>query len=164
MIFKIKKGRHYSNGFIHKLMNFFHNNDRMSYFCTFNDSAIYTDTTQDKYDVNKLFGFSIGQHHINSYRFGWNVLDNQIHIYAYSYINAKRVIQEICVIEKDKTYKFIIKVKDGKAVFTVIDGNYNLKQAIQPALKNRHFGYQLWPYFGGNKTAPKDIFIELIEF
>jgi len=91
-------------------------------------------------------------------------LDGKIHIYAYSYANTKRIIQDICVVEKDKEYKFIIKIKSGRAIFTVIDREYNLKQAIQPAPRNRLFGYHLWPYFGGNKTAPKDIFIELNEF
>ena len=45
MIFKIKKGRHYCNGFLYKLFSFFHNTDRMSYYCRFTDSTIYTDDT-----------------------------------------------------------------------------------------------------------------------
>ncbi len=163
MIFKIKKDHHYSNQFIHKLINFFHNSDRMSYYCTFTDS-LYTDTTVDRFDVNKLFGFSIGMHHVNSYRFGWNVLDDKIHIYAYSYVNKQRLIDEICVVEKDKEYKFIIKINKGKTYFSVIDEEYNIKQAVQSASLTNFFGYRLWAYFGGNKTAPKDIFIELIEF
>jgi len=162
MIFKIKKGNHYSNGYLYKFFNFFHSSDKMSHYCTFTDSTIYNDETKHKFDVNKLFGFSIGQHHVNSYRFGWNVLDNNIHIYAYSYVNTKRIIDEICVVETNKPYKFIIKLKDGKAIFTVLDKDYVLKQVIQPILKNKYLGYRLWPYFGGNNTAPKDIFIEII--
>jgi|ERR1035437_1302435 hypothetical protein len=163
MIFKIKKGRHFSNQLIHKLVSSFHNSDRLSYYCIFTDT-LYTDTTVDRFDVNKLFGFSIGMHHVNSYRFGWNVLDDKIHIYAYSYINSQCVIDEICIIEKDKEYKFIIKINNGKAFFSVIDEEYCIKQVIQSAPLNKFIGYHLWPYFGGNKTPPKDIFIELIEF
>lgn len=163
MIFKIKKGRHYCNKFLHKLFNSYHNSDRLSYFCIFKDSAVYTDTTSHKLDINKLFGFSIGMHHTNSYRFGWNVQEGKIHIYAYSYVNSKRISQEICLVDKDKEYNFIIKVKDGRAVFSVIDEESNIKQVIQPAPLNRFIGYHLWPYFGGTKTAPQDIFIELIE-
>lgn len=160
MIFKIKKNKHYSNKFIYKLINFFHDTNKMTFYCEFDDSALYNDTSEDRFDVNKLFGFSLGLHHVNSYRFGWNVLDGKIHIYAYSYINSKRVIDEICVIENNKKYKFIINIKNGKAIFTIVDDNYNLKQVIQLAPSKKIFGYHLWPYFGGNKTAPNDIFIK----
>ena len=164
MIFNIKKNRHYSDGLLYKLINLFHDSDRMAYSVTFNDTAIYYDETLDKFDVNKLFGFSIGFHHINSYRFGWNSHDGQIHIYAYSYVKGERIIQEICCVEIDKEYKFLIRIKNGKIIFTIIDENHQIKQSVQKVSSSRFFGYCLWPYFGGNKTAPKNISIELNEF
>ena len=161
MIFSIKKGRHYSDGFLYKIINLFHDSDNMTHFVTFNETAIYTDETLDKFDVNKLFGFSIGLHHRNSYRFGWNSYDGKIHIYAYSYINGKRTIDEICVVEQDLEYKLMIRIKNGKVIFSVIDNEYNIKQAVQFSSNKRLLGYCLWPYFGGNKTASKNINIEI---
>lgn len=163
MKFKIKKGNHYSNKFLYKLFNFFHYSDHLSYFCKFNKSALYIDTTENRFDINKLFGFSIGRHHINSYRFGWNVLDGVIHIYAYSYIDSVRRFEEICTIDIDKEYKFIVKLKNGYALFTIIDDSFHIKQALHPYKQKNSLGYCLWPYFGGNNRAPQSITIELIK-
>jgi hypothetical protein len=164
MIFKIKKNKHYSNCLIYKLKNIFNRFNRASYIVTFNETAIYDDTTIDKHDVNKLFGFSNGLHHKNSNRFGWNCLDGKIHIYAYSYLNGDRIIDYICNIGINNQYKFIISNKNNNAIFTVIDSESNITQVIQKTSNNSFLRYNLWPYFGGNKTAPKDIFIELIKY
>lgn len=161
MIFTIEKNHHYSDGFIYKLLNAFHDSNRMAYFVKFNESTLYSDETVDRFDVNKLFGFSIGLHHNNSYRFGWNCLDGKIHIYAYSYIKGVRNIDEICVIENDKEYKFIIRLNGDKAIFTVVSEDYDINQVTQLVPTSKFFGYCLWPYFGGNKKAPHKISIEL---
>lgn len=163
MIFTIEKDRHYSDGFIYKLLNMFHDSNRMAYLVKFDSSTLYLDETVDRFDVNKLFGFSIGLHHNNSYRFGWNCLDNKIHIYAYSYIKGVRVINEICVIENDKEYRFIIRINGNKVLFSVISEDYNINQVTQSAPTNKFFGYCLWPYFGGNKAAPHKISIDLVQ-
>lgn len=165
MIFKIKKGHHYSDGFLYKIFNFFHKSDRIRKIVNFNENSKYIDETLDKFDVNKLFGFSNGYHHKNSYRFGWNCLDGKIHIYAYSYINSIRQIDEICSINTNQEYKFIIKVNKNKVIFSVINDKFILTQIVQTMEKlpkNNIIKYTLWPYFGGNKIAPKNILIELI--
>lgn len=161
MIFKINYDSHYSNSFIYKLFHLLNFKNRMEYFVKFDRDALYTDTTSHKFDVNKLFGFSIGYHHNNSHRFGWNVIDGQIHIQAYSYIDKKRVIEDVCIIEPDKEYKFIISLKGSKAIFTIIDGNYEIKQIVIPTTPKKVWGYKLWPYFGGTKVAPQTIHISL---
>lgn len=162
MIFKIKKGHHYSNNFIFKLVNLFHTSDRMAYTILFNETNKYIDETVDKFDVNKLIGYSKGLHHKNSYRFGWNCLNDKIHIYGYSYINGVRVIDEICEVDIDKEYTLLIRTKNGKVIYTVIDSEYQMKQAVQKITTKKIFGYNLWPYFGGNKTSPKNMLIELV--
>lgn len=162
MIFKIKKGHHYSNGLVYKLFNFFHTSDRMAYVIVFNETNKYIDESIDRFDVNKLIGYSKGYHHQDSYRFGWNCIENKIHIYAYSYIDGIRVIDEICEVETDKYYTFLIRTKNGKVIYTVTDSEYNMKQVVQKITTKKVLGYNLWPYFGGNKTAPKNISIELV--
>lgn len=131
----------------------------MDYYVTFSKDCIYDDTTSHKFDVNKLFGFSIGYHHNNSYRFGWNVIGGQIDIHAYSYVNKKRVIQQICSINPEKEYKFSIIVKDSKVIFNIIDEDFNLSQTIISTTPKKIWGYKLWPYFGGTKLAPQTIHI-----
>ena len=163
MIFTIRKGKHFSNHWFYKLFSSVNIDDRKSYYITFKDTAIYTDETPDRFDVNKLFGFSIGLHHKNSYRFGWNCLENKIHIYAYCYVNGERVIKDICVVDTNAEYKFIIKLNKGKCIFSVIDSTYKLNLSIIDIPTKKVFGYELWPYFGGNKTAPQKIDIELIK-
>ncbi len=161
MVFSIKKGNHFSNRFIHKILSFFNINRKMIYMIKFDESALYSDDTLDRYDVNKLFGFSIGMHHNNSYRFGWNCLNNEIHIYAYLYVEGKRIINEIGVIKINETHKFIIYLNGSKCIFSVTDSKLNLKQVIFNVKNKKVFGYNLWPYFGGNKTATQNINIEM---
>jgi hypothetical protein len=166
MMFTIYKGFHYCNKSLYKLFNLFNDKKRMSYYVTFNETALYVDDTLDRFDVNKLFGFSLGMHHKNSYRFGWNCLDGKIHIYAYAYVNGERIITEICKIKINEEHRFTIFMNNtGKCVFTVIDSSDNIHQAIVMGHKHKEklFGYKLWPYFGGNKPAPQKIEIDLIE-
>jgi hypothetical protein len=134
----------------------------MEYYVTFNHDCIYIDNTVDMFDVNKLFGFSIGLHHDDSHRFGWNVVDGSIQIYAYSYVDKKRVIKEMCGIEPSKEYKFNIVRKNSKVMFNVFDTDgLIISQVTIPINTKKILGYKLWPYFGGNKLAPHTMHITL---
>ena len=163
MIFNIKKGRHYSGSFFYKILHLLNFKSRMSYYIYFDDSCLYNDETSHKYDVNKLFGFSIWYHHENSYRIGWNSLNNKINLYAYSYINGERIIQNLCVVETNQEYKCIININNSKVIFTVIDSESNINQVIQPITPKKVIGYKLWPYFGGTQIASHNMVIELTE-
>ncbi len=75
----------------------------------FEQSAIYQFNDEDQHDVNKLFGFSVGWHHKNSYRFGWRPSADltKIEIVAYEYRNGVRVpTMPICEIEPFHWYSF----------------------------------------------------------
>lgn len=161
MVFSIKKGSHYSNNILYKICSFFNTNEKVSYMVTFDDSGLYIDDTLDKYDVNKLFGFSNGWHHKNSYRFGWNSLYGKIHVYGYSYINGKRFSQEFAVIRPNEEYRMTIRVKNGKCIYTITDSEFKINQIVVNVPSKSIYGYMLWPYFGGNKTAPQKIKINL---
>lgn len=173
MIFKIKSGNHYSNGFIYKIFHMLNFSNDMEYYVTFDKDSTYVDTTDHKFDVNKLFGFSIGYHHNNSHRFGWNVIDGKIHIQSYSYINKIRIIKDICVIKPETKYKFTIFTNDPGTnvtftVVTAVDGVYSEMEVGSVTIPTNCrggsemvFGYKLWPYFGGTKVAPQEINILL---
>lgn len=162
MNFTIKKDHHYSDGFLFKLFNLVSVSNRLEYIVEFDSSCIYDLISEDQYDINKLFGFSSGMHHVNSARFGWNWDGRHLHIYSYCYINKKRNISYICSIDLEKEYKFIILNKKTSYLFTIIDLETN--KIYQTSITKQPTplpGYQLWPYFGGNCKAPHDIKISL---
>ena len=164
MIITIKKGKHYSNGFIYKILNFFNFKNKLEYIVEFDDSALYKIEGIDKYDINKLFGFSSGLHHKNSARFGWVVVEKEIFIYSYCYIDKKRVSQFITKINYNGRYKFSILDVDSEYVFTV--SNIDTKESRhltqeKGSQKTFRFGYKLWQYFGGNLKSPENITISL---
>lgn len=132
----------------------------------FSNSCIYHFDDDDQYDVNKLFGFSIGFHHNNSCRFGWrpNKDLTKIEIVGYEYHNKVRIPTiPICEVELNKWYEYkIIYLSGFKTVHYIVGdavnnfvGGYNTIE-----LKNKFsLGYTLRLYFGGNKKAPHNIVI-----
>lgn len=161
MKFTIKRGKHYSNNFIYKIINFFNFKNSIKRKIYFDETSLYEDDTIDKFDVNKLVGFSMGFHHINSYRFGWNCLNNKIYLYAYAYVDGVRVIKDMCNIELNTEHTLTIKVNGSKVVFMVFVNGKILSRVTLDKPKNKMIGYNLWPYFGGNKLAPHDIVISI---
>ena len=156
--FKIKKGNH-SSGF----RFWFTFGSHLSYKCKLDSSSLYTINGVDKYDVNKLFGLSTSfSHHTNSARIGWTSLEaNTIELYAYVYDNKKRLIEKITNVDVNKEFKCSIKVKKGVFTFEVVQEDK--LSIINLLVENKHlsFKYFLYPYFGGNISAPHDIYIYL---
>jgi hypothetical protein len=155
----IKAGQHYSNqsGYFPISLT------EMKFIVRFNESAIYsTRHEHNKRDINKLFGFSDNskQHHEYSARFGWRYMDDKLTLHAYVYNNGKRVETELGQIQLNKDYTCSIKVSGGKYIFT-LDGKST--QMNRSALTAKAEGYKLFPYFGGDETAPHDIKILIRE-
>jgi hypothetical protein len=134
----------------------------------FEQSAIYKFDDEDQHDVNKLFGFSIGHHHKNSYRFGWRPSADltKIEIVGYEYRNGIRVPTiPICEIDPFRWYSFSMHYDPeyGELDYIVCDQS-GLRECSGVSSKfefKNHFllGYTLGLYFGGNKKAPHDITI-----
>jgi len=165
MIFTTKKGKHYSNNLLYKLFNFFNFSKKQEYIVRFTDTCAYSLNEVDQTDVNKLFGFSNGFfHHKDSVRFGWNYLDDRIVLYAYIYQNGKKNSTYICRVELETENKLTIFVENDSYIFQVEKLKTGLKSKLK-VYKNKKFvfGYNLWPYFGGNNVAPQDISIEMVK-
>jgi hypothetical protein len=134
----------------------------------FTCSTIYKFDDEDQHDINKLFGFSVGMHHTNSFRFGWRPTADLsgIEIVGYEYRDGVRVPAiTICDIQLEKWYGFAICYDPE---FSTIDyivcerfGNYECTGAESSVdfEFDKHWGYTLGLYFGGNKKAPHDITI-----
>lgn len=126
----------------------------------FTKSCLYDLHNVDELDTNKLFGFSIGYHHNTSFRFGWRPIleENKIELIAYEYQNKIRSIKPICKVNVDQRINFKLGYNPitNEIIYcandSIIINKINLK-------KKFGLGYKLGLYFGGNETAPQDIYI-----
>lgn len=137
----------------------------MKFVVRFDSSAIYkTIIPENQYDINKLFGFSDNNahHHEYSARIGWAWNDNGLRLYAYVYNKGIRESKEIGIIAIGKPTNCSIKILGNRYVFTV---NATKVEMPRHATTEKALGYRLFPYFGGDETAPHpiNIWIRLID-
>jgi len=134
----------------------------LSFETIFDHSAIYeTKTAENQYDINKLLGFADcnAHHHDNSARFGWRWLDGKLEIHAYVYNDKVRSSQYIGEVDLNKSYHYNLSINNDYYIFN-LEGNDPVYMKRTGAC-NRGFYYMLFPYFGGNETAPHDILIKV---
>ena len=123
----------------------------------FDNSAVYTTVIpQNQHDINKLYGFSDNDahHHDYSARFGWNYMNNKLLLYAYVYNSSQRQTKEIATIVPGKTYNCSITVESDKYIFTIDGVHHSMQRSSTVPVAS---GYMLYPFFGGDETAPHDI-------
>ena len=158
--YTIKKDKHSSGWFNVGLTM----KDTITFDCFFEPSCLYTLDTVDKYDINKLYGFSTSwNHHIQSARVGWRCLDGQtIELLTYSYNKGVRTIgsEEILgVVRPNQKFRCSIKDIETEYVYTfhcADTGEY--KEIRNPKQSDKvWFKYTLDFYFGGNLTAMHDM-------
>lgn len=154
----IKKGNHRSGFF----PNLYLKMVSSKYEIMFSDNCFYKLGDVDDYDINKLFGISFGLHHKNSMRFGWNIDEDKIAIYAYYYKLGIRFMNKLISINANEVYTFEIKVHDNFFELSIVNKNHQLINTTNIAkAKTVNWGYRLFPYFGGNKCAPHDMEIKM---
>ena len=128
----------------------------------FTDSCMFDLKDEDQWDVNKLFGFSIGHHHHTSFRFGWRPLlnENLIGIVAYEYHDGER--QKTIPFHKVKLnewYEYTIIYKSNKQQIHYLVSTGGFERHNLNIKRRWGLGYTLGIYFGGNEKAPQDIII-----
>jgi hypothetical protein len=158
LVYTIKQGRHYADRNAYKKVSA----NQLRFAVTFDSSAIYTTTDPgNQGDINKLYGLSDcgSDHHTNSARFGWRWYGGKLELHAYSYINQERKSAYIGDIALGKATVCEIKLEDDKYVFTADGRSVSLPRLCNGAGE----GYQLYPYFGGDETAPHDVKITIQE-
>jgi len=129
----------------------------------FDSSAIYKALTPgNQYDIHKLYGFSDNDadHHTFSARFGWRWENNALRLFTYVYNNRVLSKKEIMILKIDTIYDCSIAVSKEQYLFTVNDISVSMPRLSTTATGN---GYKLYPYFGGDETAPHDIRIWIKE-
>lgn len=164
----IKKGRHYPfPGFMIQLPKWV-SKKKPTYMrrCfKFTESCLFDLHDEDQWDVNKLFGFSIGWHHKTSFRFGWRPIleTEQIEIVAYEYHGGMRQkTRPIHRVEINSTYQFLLSYHpaEQKTEYSILNTKKLINLFEFPYLKKKSgLGYTLGLYFGGNEKAPQDVTI-----
>ena len=128
----------------------------------FDKTAVYkTVKEENQADINKLFGVSdCKSHHMdNSIRFGWRYYNDRLQLLWFKHENNKFDYGFITYIKPDTLYTCSIEIKPDYYLLCV-DNTCEL--VPRNCSKNTDFKrYILWPYFGGNETAPHDIHIRL---
>jgi len=135
----------------------------LKFVVKFDSTAIYnTLIPSNQYDINKLYGFSDNDsaHHLYSARFGWRWSDQALRLFAYVYNNGIRTSKELGTIRIDTENNCSIKVTGGHYVFSL---NNNTDTLLRSSTTSKEKGYKLYPYFGGDETAPHDINIFIKE-
>jgi hypothetical protein len=151
--YTIQKGNQYCDGNGYKAIE----TDEMKFVVKFDSTAIYqTQSSENQYDINKLYGFSDNNadHHQYSARFGWRWSDKALRLFAYVYNAGSVVSKELATVGIGAEINCSIKVAGARYLFTVNGISTELPRA---ATTEKAKGYQLYPYFGGDETAPHQI-------
>ena len=157
--YTILQGQHYCDKSVYVATKY----QQLSFIVKFDSSAIYQNVqTENQYDINKLFGFSDNNalHQAYSARFGWRWSNNALRIFAYVYNNGIRITKELATVAIGAEINCTIKVTSTNYIFIL-----NGKETLMPRESTTVTadGYKLYPYFGGDETAPHNIFILIKE-
>jgi hypothetical protein len=157
--YRILKGQHYSEQSAYVLIE----QEELRFQVRFDSTAIYnTKDPANQDDINKLYGFSDNDalHHQYSARIGWRWSDGALRLFAYVYNNTVVSYEELGVISIGADHTCSIKIIGDYYIFSVNGASKTMPR--QSATINAQ-GYKLFPYFGGDETAPHDIGIWIKE-
>ncbi|MGN6530190.1 MAG: hypothetical protein ACTHK0_00375 [Ginsengibacter sp.] len=157
--YTISKGQQYCDKSIFAAVK----TSQLSFKVKFDSSAIYkTIAESNQTDINKLFGFSDNNatHHEYSARFGWRWSDNALRIFAYDYNNSVISFKELGIVQIGTENNCSIKVSGNQYIFSLNGKETAMPRSSTTALAE---GYKLFPYFGGDESAPHAISIWIEE-
>jgi hypothetical protein len=163
----IKKGNHYASmSIFEKIGGIGWNIRTLSMRFVFRQECWWAPArNQDDYDLNKLAGIGFGtNHHNNSVRLAWVPdFENQgmIKVFGYTY-DEKKVGQKFSMtfiksVHVLDTITGKIESRDGNYYITVNEVTIQMENVNS----DPNLCFRLFPYFGGNNTAPHDMVIEL---
>lgn len=161
MLYTVKQGRHRAWPL---RLGLFFNRITVRRSVTFLKGCDYWLEGLDMLDTNKLFGLAFLPEgvHKESARFGWRFDNGQnVILSAYCYVQGQRIIKDLCKVPLYRKITCALYVQKENYVFDVlIDGVPKANEYV-PKFHQRRISYPLGVYFGGNKTAPQTMRIEL---
>lgn len=139
----------------------------------FDLSCVYELGNEDDFDINKLFGWSVGFTNRHSIRIGWNcVSDSGIDLYAYMHFNGKRwnIPRDSSsnrrrpdLIGRGFLPNYTITLRISRARDAITFEAIQLSRRERLVVRFRDFptgsGWFMYPYFGGTSTAPQKMSI-----
>lgn len=162
MIFRIPSGKHRARPL---RFGFWCGRKSFAWVVKFDESCRYDLKSEDQFDVNKLCGIGyLPGHHKDSARFGWRYWTDrkEIELSAYCYVSGRRVIQHVGFCEIDKLYRIELIASSWAYYFSLTNTDQTpIGEAEVNHTHKRQFQYRLGIFFGGNRTAPHDIKIQL---
>ncbi|MEJ7767105.1 MAG: hypothetical protein WKF89_04800 [Chitinophagaceae bacterium] len=157
--YTIKLGNHYSDQSEVQLMN----TPAIYAHVTFDSSAIYTTIDPvNQADINKLIGFSdCGTHHqLNSARLGWSWNKKGLLLYAYAYVNSVRISKILGAVPLNQPLSCSVVASNNYYYFRAAHFIDSIPRHCKDFTGQN---YKLFPYFGGDETAPHEIKITILE-
>jgi hypothetical protein len=154
----IPSGKHESKQSSYKVMEI----QKLKFKVKFDSSAIYTTTSPgNQADINKLYGVADCEtlHQSNSARFGWRWYNSKLEIHGYTYKGGTRHSVFIDSVPLNEFHEYEIIFNDEEYQFRLDSKTVKLPRSCKGVAK----GYQLYPYFGGDETAPHAVTIWIEE-
>jgi hypothetical protein len=159
-VYTIDRGNHYSDGPIDKLFGNNNRADSWEWEVIFEPSCIYSESDllnpSNYLDVNKLIGFSDCDRHHSQYscRVGWRASGDSIELLIYKRDDNNIEFKSLKKVYPDQIVNVTLDFKD--TIYTsCIDGICDTLVRPCPNWSGRK--YSLFPFFGGQETAPHDI-------
>lgn len=155
--FKIKKGKHRSG-----YRYYADRRDYIEFDVIFDESAIYkSKSPSNQADVNKLYGVSdCGRGHMEySIRFGWRYFNDSLQILWFKHTAGEFTFDVIKEINTDQIYTCSLEITEDEYILCVDD----VCTVTDRTCMQNYKRYYLYPYFGGDETAPHDIVIRIKE-
>lgn len=159
-VYTIRKGKHRAWPFRFGL---YLSKKKIRFRVVFDMSCKYQLPGEDQGDINKLFGIGyFPDHHKESARFGWRYNEdiNKIELFAYCYVNGKRITELITTVPFHQSHVLEIEITDHLYYFNVYKDSFKAT-FVTTHNHTRKWGFPLGVYFGGNQPAPHKITIEM---
>lgn len=139
--------------------------DMLAFTARFDETVRYDLGNKNQEDINKLMGFSDcnSLHHENSVRFGWrySVEKDLVEIFSYAYTSGVVSYYHMGDVAIDETAYYQIQIVDDK-FYLLLNGEIE-QEVDRGATCDTGLYYKLYPYFGGDETAPHDISVYIKE-
>lgn len=157
--YTIRKGLQYCDENTYKQTSY----SELKFIAKFDSTAVYS--TIDPYnqlDINKLYGFSDNNstHQQFGARFGWRWSDKALRLFGYVYNDGIREYKELGTVKIGAENNCSIRVTPKNYIFS-LNGVVDSLRRTSPGTKAA--GYKSYPYFGGDESAPHNIYIWIKE-
>ena len=163
-VYTIDRGNHYSDGPIDKLFGNDNRANSWGWEVIFEPSCIYSEldlfNPSNYLDVNKLIGFSDCDRHHSQYscRIGWRASGDSIELLIYKRDDNNIEFKSLKKIYPDQIVNVTLEFKDTIYI-SCIDGICDTLDRPCPDWSGRK--YSLFPFFGGQETAPHKMKIRI---